>query len=364
MKFHKFSFFFFFCLCAAGYGDPQLTNQPFYTEGESINLIETGFNSVNVKARIEWIAETGMDQEIIYHPRKKKVSRRDVELKDNILHFHRGGEYLIEFIREDQTKEIRKIKVVSNYDSVMGADPFKDIHLYAFRDAFYKTIFHLELRFRPYENARTNVQKGDLGLPLNMSWEISGGRHHILDDALPYFSKIRAFQKSVVLKEFGSYEAKARLNFPDGRILEKSVKIDLRPTSQEDLHFQTEAVSYTLNQPVFISVQNQSRSHIQHETPSPYAWVVKTVHRSDCPQEWLEFENADDPNVRGILHYICDNGYQEELVSGKDFMLPSQDDHQAEFLFKRPGEYEIGFLLFDSGGHVYSAGKKRITLFP
>lgn len=352
MKFYKLCFFFFFCLSVAGYGEDHWHH--FLSQGESIDLSEKGFISANVKARIEWVTETGRDQEIIYHPRKAKVSRRDVELRDRILHFRRGGEYLVEFIRGDQTKEIQRIKVIPNQDSVMDTfrDPFKDIRLYAFRDAFYKTIFHLELRF---------VRNGNLGSQMpflpHVSWEISGGRHHILDDELPYFSKIRVFQKSVVLKEFGFYEAKAYLNLPDGRILEKSVRIDLHPESQEDPRLQTEgrAVPYTVNQPVFISVQNQYAGQ--------YAWVVKAVRHYDCPQEWLEFENADDPNVRGVLHYICDNGYQEELVSGKDFMLPKQDAHQAEFLFKRPGEYEIGFLLFDSGGEIYSAGEKRITLY-
>ncbi|MEK7790945.1 MAG: hypothetical protein AAB309_04900, partial [Deltaproteobacteria bacterium] len=323
MKFHKFCFFFFFYLSVVGYGEDR--QHHFLSQGESIHLIEMGFVSANVKARIEWVAETRKDQEIIYHPRKKKVSSRDVELRDHLLYFRRPGEYLVEFIREDQTKEIRIIKVVPNQDSGIGTfgDPFKDIHLYAFRDAFYKTIFHLELRF---------VRKGDWGSrlppPPNVSWEISGGRHHVLDDELPYFSKIRAFQKSVVLKEFGSYEAKAYVSLSDGGVLERSVTINLQPEASNTplLATDTQLLSFPINKPVRVFVQN-SLSNERYQ----YAWRVKAVHHPECLQEWLELEDADNFSVRGILHYICDNGYEEELVAERDYLLSKQDIHKAEF---------------------------------
>jgi len=337
-------------LAVTAFGQDQL----FYETGESIDLKERGFVAAHVKARIEWGTVSGNDEEIIYRPRKKKVLFRDVELKDQKMRFHRAGDYLVEFIRENQTKDIQRIKIVRQTAHDPLSTLFKDIHLYAFRDSFYKTIYHLELRFTP-------PLKRDLGSLFHVLWQIDGGRYHVLDEELPYFSKIRIFQKSIVLKEFKTYEITASLSLNDGQTFEKRVTIDLQPEFQQSplLLPDQRGLQFGVNQPIHLTVPEE----MPIAALDQYAWVVKAVRRLDCPQEWLEFENAKDPAVRGVLHYICDNGYEEELAKNRDFMLPTQKMSEAEIFFKKPGEYEVDLVLFDAGGKAYSRSSKRLILY-
>lgn len=315
---------------------------------------------VVVRGRMEWVGEVRGDQEIIYRSRLAKVTSRDVAVRSQKLRFYRPGDYLVEFIRADKTKEIQRIKIVRQ-TALNGNDPmlalFKDFRLYAFQDSFYKTIYHLELRFVP--TTGPPPLKGDVGTMFDISWKIEGGRYHILDDELPYFSKIRIFQKSIILKEFKTYDITAYLNLADGRTFEKKVTIELQPEFEKDslaLSGQS-GLQFNTHRPVHFAVQKEL------PIAGEYAWTVKAVRQIGCPEQGLEFENVENPATKGVLHYLCDNGYEEELTQDKDFLFSRQGLREVEILFKKPGEYEVDWVGFDAGGRAYSRSSKKLMLY-
>ncbi len=322
----------------------------FYTENESLDLSDYGFESVELLMGLKTACDAEGEEEVFCHILSQEA-KDAIEILGQKIRFKTQGQYLFRAKKKDDHEKIFMTPVLPwdvEEESQEESQSVLAGHLRLYKDTFYNMLYHARLTFN---------QKPEWGL---VQWEITGGRYHIYDNEYGVFQRVRPFEKSILFLEKKDYQVKAIVTEGVNRQKEIITQVDLThaqmPTSVAAI-LHADSYEPQISEKVNFKIAWQ-------ETPKEsvsFEWEAKKIGDVSCPEIM-----GIEAEAREIL---CEQFFEIPLVEGEDYEIAGdregnrKSDHVA-ISFKKLGQYVVHVRVRDDETQEISKYSRHLKLSP